>query len=85
MQVYQMATFTCQSMRTAIILAGALLALAALLLSPVIFMPKPLPFPLVYFVYPGFAALILSPLVLVATAITSLVPSVNAQLQNCQH
>ncbi len=85
MKVNEVATFTCQSMRTAIIIAGSLLAVAILLLLPVIILPKPLPYPVVLFVYPGFAALILSPLVLLATAVVSLVPSVNSQLHNCQH
>ncbi|MEN8179998.1 MAG: hypothetical protein ABFS39_15460 [Pseudomonadota bacterium] len=80
-----MANFSCKSMRTAIIVAGGLLSLAILLLSPVILLPKPLPYVVTLFVYPGFAALILSPVILIATALTSLVPSVNAQLQNCQH
>jgi hypothetical protein len=72
-------------MRTAVILAGGLLLIAILLLSPVIFMAKPLPYVLVLLVYPGFAALVMSPIVLLATAFTSLLPSVNARLQNCQH
>jgi hypothetical protein len=55
------------------------------LLLPVILLPKPLPVPVVFFIYPAFGALVLSPLVLLATALVSLVPSVNAQLQNCQH
>ena len=84
-KVTQMARFTCSSMKTAIIISGSLLALAVLLLLPVILLPKPLPDPVVLLVYPGFGALILSPLVLLVTALVSLVPSVNAQLHNCQH
>jgi hypothetical protein len=72
-------------MRTAVLTAGALLLLALLLLSPALFMSEPIPHTLMLLVYPGFAALIMSPLVLVATALISLVPSVNERLQNCQH
>ena len=72
-------------MRTAILVAGGLLILAILLFSPVILLAKPLPYAVTLFVYPGFAALILSPVILIVTALTSLLPSVNAQLQNCQH
>lgn len=85
MKVNEVATFTCNSMRTAIIIAGSLLALAILLLSPVVLLSKPLAYPVYLLVYPGFAALILSPLVLLATALVTLLPSVNNQLQNCQH
>ncbi len=80
-----MATFTCNSMRTTIILSGSLLLLAILFLLPVILLPKPLPELVSILVYPGFGALILSPLVLLVTALISLLPSVNVQLQNCQH
>lgn len=72
-------------MRTAVILAGGLLLLAILLLSPAIFLPSPVPHYLVVLVYPGFAALVMGPIVLLAAAVTSLIPSVNARLQNCQH
>ena len=85
MKVYEVAIFTCKSMRTATLLAGGLLVLAILLLSPVIFLPKPLPYPVMLLVYPGFGALILSPLVLLVAALTSMLPAVNARLQNCQH
>ena len=80
-----MTRFNCNSMRTAIVTAGGLLLLAILLLSPMLLMEKPLPDPLVWLVYPGFAALISSPLVLLVTSLLSLLPSVNSQLQNCQH
>lgn len=80
-----MSVFACRSMRTAVLLAGALLLLAILLLSPVIFLSRPIPHHLVVLVYPGFAALVMSPVVLVLTALTSLIPAVNARLQNCQH
>jgi hypothetical protein len=72
-------------MRTAVILAAGLLLLALLLLAPAIFMTKPLPPMLVLLVYPGFAALVMSPIILLVTAVTSLLPSVNNRLQNCQH
>jgi hypothetical protein len=36
-------------------------------------------------IYPGFAALISSPLVLISAFAVSLIPTVNAQLQDCQH
>ena len=85
MKVNEVATFTCNSMRTGIIIAGSLLVLAIILLLPVILLPKPLPVPVVFFIYPAFGSLVLSPLVLLVTALVSLVPSVNAQLQNCQH
>jgi hypothetical protein len=80
-----MFAFTCKTMRSAVLLAAALLLLAALLLFPVIFMSKPIPQGLVVLVYPGFAALVMSPVVLLVTALTSLIPAVNARLQNCQH
>ena len=80
-----MSAFSCKSMRTAVMSAGALLLLAILLLSPVIFLSKPLPQNLVVLIYPGFAALLMSPLVLLVTAFVSLIPAVNARLQNCQH
>jgi hypothetical protein len=80
-----MTRFNCNFMRTAIVIAGGLLLLAILLLSPVLLMAKPLPDPLVWLVYPGFAALVSSPLVMLFTALITLAPSVNSQLQNCQH
>ncbi len=80
-----MSLISCKTMRTAVFLAGGLLLLAILLLSPVILMAKPVPHALILLVYPGFAALLMSPIVLMATAFTSLLPSVSARLQNCQH
>ena len=80
-----MTLFTCNTLRATILLAGGLLALAILLLLPVILLPKPLPYAVTLLVYPGFATLIMSPLVLVAVGIISALPSVNAQLHNCQH
>jgi hypothetical protein len=80
-----MYVFTCKTMRTAVLSAAVLLLLGVLLLSPVIFMSRPIPQGLWLLVYPGFAALLMSPVVLLVTALTSLIPSVNARLQNCQH
>ena len=80
-----MFAFTCKVMRTAVLTAAALLLLAVLLLSPVIFLSKPIPQGLWLLVYPGFAALVMSPVVLLVTALASLIPSVNARLRSCQH
>ena len=80
-----MSVFTCKTMRTAVLLAGALLLLDILLLLPAIFMNRPIPHHLVLLVYPAFAALVMSPVILLVTALTSLIPAVNARLQNCQH
>ncbi|MEN8167476.1 MAG: hypothetical protein ABFR65_08375 [Pseudomonadota bacterium] len=80
-----MTIFTCKSMRSAVITSAVLLVIGTILLSPVVFMSKPLPAFLVPLVYPGFATLVMSPLVLLVAALASLVPSVNERLQNCQH
>lgn len=80
-----MTIFNCKSMRAGVIASAALLMLGILLLTPVLLLSEPKPYALVLLVYPGFGALLMSPLVLLATALASLLPSVNIRLQNCQH
>jgi hypothetical protein len=72
-------------MRTTVVVSAVLLLVGVLLLTPAMILPKPLPYPFVILIYPGFAALLMSPVVLLATALASLVPSINARLENCQH
>jgi hypothetical protein len=72
-------------MRTAVLLSVGSLLVAIILLSPVIFTQQPVPDYLMVLVYPGFAALVMSPVILFATALTSLMPSVRVRLENCQH
>ncbi len=72
-------------MRAAVIASGSMLVLSVVLLAPVLLLSDPVPGLFVWFVYPGFAALLISPAILLAAALASLVPSVNEHLKNCQH
>ena len=79
------AIFTCKSMRTAVAVSAVLLVLGILLLTPALVLSQPVPLPLVVLIYPGFATLLMSPVIILATALASLLPSVNSRLENCQH
>ena len=72
-------------MRTAVLAAAILFLLGMVLLGLVLSLPEPKPHFLVVLIYPAFTALLLSPAVLLATALASLLPSVNHRLENCQH
>ena len=65
--------------------SAALMLLGIGLLGLVLLPPEPTPNFLVVLIYPAFAALLVSPLVLFATALVSLLPSINHRLENCQH
>ena len=77
--------FTCKSMRTAVMAAVVLLAIGFLLMAPALILPEPVPHAMVILIYPGFAALLMSPVIIFLAALASLFPSVNARLENCQH
>ena len=80
-----MTILTCKSMRTAVIASAALMLLGIVLLGLVLLPAEPTASFLVVLIYPAFAALVVSPLVLLATALASLLPSINHRLENCQH
>jgi hypothetical protein len=75
----------CKSMRAAVVASGLLLVLGVILLAFPLATSSSGVNALSVLIYPGFAALIMSPIVLLSATLASLIPSVNSRMQDCQH
>ena len=76
---------TCHKVRTAVMIAGVLFVLGITLQAPRLFFETSFPVLSTLLSGTGLLAMLLSPLIMIVTAILGLIPSISRRLGLCNH